>query len=108
MSSDPQVIGEVEKLKATIAELQAKVEDAKSKHKQATANVKRIEREMAELQYDKGSKVKQIKADIVKKKAEASKLEEVVDNLRNEVLTDELELGAHATLFLACSRIHCR
>ncbi|GAA5979962.1 hypothetical protein JCM10908_001481 [Rhodotorula pacifica] len=91
-SNATRVIGEVEKLKATIVELQAKVEDAKSKHKQAAADVKRIEREMAELQNDKGSKVKQIKADIVKKKAEASKLEEVVDNLRNEVLTDELEL----------------
>jgi hypothetical protein len=32
---------------------------------------------------------------MTKKKAEASKLEEVVDNLRNEVLTDELELGTH-------------
>ncbi|GAA5866699.1 hypothetical protein JCM3774_001962 [Rhodotorula dairenensis] len=91
-SNATRVIGEVEKLKATILELQAKVEDAKAKHKQAAADVKRIEREMAELQNDKGSKVKQIKADIVKKKAEASNLEEVVDNLRNEVLTDELEL----------------
>jgi structural maintenance of chromosome 2 len=87
--------------------LQAKVEDAKSKHKQATADVKRIEREMAELQNDKGSKVKQIKADIVKKKAEASKLEEVVDNLRNEVLTDELEHGTHGFFFHAYSHIYC-
>lgn len=88
-------------------ELQAKVEDAKSKHKQATADVKRIEREMAELQNDKGSKVKQIKADIVKKKAEASKLEEVVDNLRNEVLTDELELGTPGFFLHAYSHTYC-
>lgn len=53
---------------------------------------------MNELQNDKGSKVKQIKADIVKQKAAVSKLEEQVDSLRNEVLTDELELGA---LFLS-------
>lgn len=77
-----------------IAELQGKVSEAKAKHKEAIADVKRIEREMAELQNDKGSKVKQIKADIVKKKAEASKLEEAVEALRNEALTDELELGA--------------
>lgn len=85
--------------------MQAKVEDAKSKHKQAAADVKRIEREMTELQNDKGSKVKQIKADILQKKAEASKLEEVVDNLRNEVLTDELELGT--TIFVFESPMRC-
>ncbi|POY73859.1 hypothetical protein BMF94_3029 [Rhodotorula taiwanensis] len=91
-SNATRVIGEVEKLKTMIAELQGKVSEAKAKHKEAIADVKRIEREMAELQNDKGSKVKQIKADIVKKKAEASKLEEAVEALRNEALTDELEL----------------
>jgi len=55
--------------------------------------VKRIEREMTELQKDKGGKVKQIKADIVKKKAEIAKLEEVVANLRNDAMTDSIELG---------------
>jgi len=45
------------------------------------------------LQKDKGGKVKQIKADIVKKKAEIAKLEEVVANLRNDAMTDSIELG---------------
>ena len=48
---------------------------------------------MTELQKDKGGKVKQIKADIVKKKAEIAKLEEVVANLRNDAMTDSIELG---------------
>jgi len=88
------VIGEVETLKTTIAELQIKIEESKTKHGEAQADVKRIEREMNELSKDKGSKVKQIKADIVKKKAEVAKLEEQVDTLRSDVLTDELEIGA--------------
>ncbi|GJN91828.1 hypothetical protein Rhopal_004851-T1 [Rhodotorula paludigena] len=91
-SNATRVIAEVETLKTTIAELEAKVADSKAQQKEAQANVKRIEREMNELQNDKGSKVKQIKADIVKQKAAVSKLEEQVDSLRNEVLTDELEL----------------
>ncbi|TNY19274.1 hypothetical protein DMC30DRAFT_13079 [Rhodotorula diobovata] len=91
-SNATRVIGEVETLKTTIAELQVKIEESKAKHKEAQADVKRIEREMNELQKDKGSKVKQIKADIVKKKAEVAKLEEQVDALRNDVLTDELEM----------------
>jgi len=60
--------------------------------------VKRIEREMTELQKDKGGKVKQIKADIVKKKAEIAKLEEVVANLRNDAMTDSIELGKSTSL----------
>ena len=48
---------------------------------------------MTELQKDKGGKLKQIKADIVKKKAEIAKLEEVVANLRNDAMTDSIELG---------------
>ncbi|GAA5892437.1 hypothetical protein JCM6882_005616 [Rhodosporidiobolus microsporus] len=91
-SNATRVIGEVENLKTSIAELQAKVEECKTKHKDAQADAKRIEREMAELQNNKGAKVKQIKADIVKQKKDVEKLEAAVDNLRNEVLTDELEL----------------
>ncbi|GAA5853552.1 hypothetical protein JCM8547_002503 [Rhodosporidiobolus lusitaniae] len=91
-SNATRIIGEVETLKNTLAKLQAKVEESKTKHKDAQADVKRIEREMAELQNNKGAKVKQIKADVVKQKAQVEKLEAAVDNLRNEVLTDELEL----------------
>ncbi|GAA5831466.1 hypothetical protein JCM11251_004033 [Rhodosporidiobolus azoricus] len=91
-SNATRVIGEVENLKTAIAELQAKVEECKTKHKDAQSDAKRIEKEMAELQNNKGAKVKQIKADIVKQKKEVEKLEAAVDNLRNEVLTDDLEL----------------
>ena len=48
---------------------------------------------MTELQRDKGGKVKQIKADIVKKKAEVQKLEEAVAALRNDAMTESIELG---------------
>ncbi|GAA5902189.1 hypothetical protein JCM5296_006624 [Sporobolomyces johnsonii] len=91
-SNATRIIAEVEGLKKSIAELEEKGDEVKAKLKDAQAEVKRIEREMTELQKDKGGKVKQIKADITKKKAEVAKLEEAVDTLRNDVLADELEL----------------
>ncbi|GEM06543.1 structural maintenanceof chromosome 2 [Rhodotorula toruloides] len=91
-SNATRVIGEVDALRATIADLQEKIEESKAKQKDAQADVKRIEREMAELSKDKGSKVKQIKADIAKQKTQVAKLEEAVESLRSVVLSDELEL----------------
>lgn len=55
---------------------------------------------MSELQKDKGGKVKQIKADIVKKKAEVAKLEEAVAALRNDAMTDSIEVGESFFRFL--------
>lgn len=59
---------------------------------------------MSELSKDKGSKVKQIKADIAKQKTQVAKLEEAVESLRSEVLTDELELGASKYLDTLAAR----
>ncbi|GAA6059589.1 hypothetical protein JCM10212_005088 [Sporobolomyces blumeae] len=91
-SNATRVIAEVDGLKKSVAELEDKCKDLRTRVADAQGEVKRIEREMAELQKDKGGKVKQIKADIVKKKAEVAKLDEAVAALRNDAMTDELEL----------------
>ncbi|GAA5823463.1 hypothetical protein JCM5353_002156 [Sporobolomyces roseus] len=91
-SNATRIIAEVEQLKKTVSELEEKGGELRTKITDAQSEVKRIEREMTELQKDKGGKVKQIKADIVKKKSEIAKLEEVVANLRNDAMTDSIEL----------------
>ncbi|GAA5922143.1 condensin subunit SMC2 [Sporobolomyces koalae] len=91
-SNATRIIAEVDQLRQTVAELEGKGEELRTKIKDAQSEVKRIEREMTELQKDKGGKVKQIKADIVKKKAEVAKLEEAVASLRNDAMTDSIEL----------------
>lgn len=99
-----QVIAEVEQLRKTIGKLEGKGEELRAKIQDAQSEVKRIEREMTELQRDKGGKVKQIKADIVKKKAEVQKLEEAVAALRNDAMTESIELGPLYFLAVWCRR----
>lgn len=91
----PQIIAEVDQLKATMTELTATIGESKDKQKAALAEAKRIEKEMQEFKTNRGSKLDQIKADIKNKKADVAQHTSQVKTLQREVQTAELELGAH-------------
>lgn len=56
-----QIIAEVEAAKKTLLELKQVVEQAKEKQKAAQAEVKRLEKEMADFKNNKDSKLNEIK-----------------------------------------------
>lgn len=75
-----------------MTELKAVVEQAKEKQKTASADVKRLEKEMDDFKNNKDSKLKEIKADIANKKKELAKQTTQVKLRQKEVQTAELEI----------------
>ncbi|BEJ15314.1 hypothetical protein CspHIS471_0410810 [Cutaneotrichosporon sp. HIS471] len=91
-SNATKIIGEVEAARKTLAELKAVIELAKEKQKAASADIKRIEKEMDSFQNDKPTKIKELKADIANKKRELGKKTTQVKMRQKEVQTAELQI----------------
>ncbi|WWD19905.1 hypothetical protein CI109_104374 [Kwoniella shandongensis] len=91
-SNATKIIGEVEAARKTVVEFKEVVVQAKEKQKQASADCKRLEKEMADFKNNKDSKLNEIKADIANKKKELGKKTTQVKTRQKEVQTAELEL----------------
>lgn len=98
----------MEEAKKRLAELKQVIDSAKEKQKAASAEVKRLDKEMADFKNNKDSKLKEIKvssavrpigveltarqADIASKKKELGKQTLQVKTRQKEVQTAELEI----------------
>ncbi|KAK4685777.1 structural maintenance of chromosome 2, partial [Tremellales sp. Uapishka_1] len=91
-SNATKIIAEVEAAKKTLAELEEVISNAKDKQKEASADCKRLEKEMADFKSNKDSKLKEIKAEIGNKKKELGKKTLQVKTRQKEVQTAALEL----------------
>ncbi|KAK8853473.1 hypothetical protein IAR55_004180 [Kwoniella newhampshirensis] len=91
-SNATKIITEVKTAKKTVAEFKEVVNQAKEKQKQASADCKRLEKEMADFKTNKDSKLNEIKADIASKKKEIGKKTTEVKTRQKEVQTAEIEL----------------
>ncbi|EIW72205.1 nuclear condensin complex protein [Tremella mesenterica] len=90
-SNATKIIAEVEAAKKLLGELKEVISQAKEKQKEASAECKRLEREMADFKNNKDSKLNEIKADIAAKKKELGKQTTQVKSRQKEVQTAELE-----------------
>lgn len=91
-SNATKIIAEVEAARAVLTELKAVVESAKVKQKEAAAECKRLEQDMADFSNNKDSKLKEIKADIAARKKALGKKTADVKSRQKEVQTAELEV----------------
>ncbi|PWN38663.1 putative SMC2-chromosome segregation protein [Ceraceosorus guamensis] len=91
-SNATRIITEVDALKKGIAGLRQSIEAAKTKQQTASAEAKRLEKEMGEFERNKDSKLDQLKADIKKRRASVQKNGTDVKVRQSEVRTLELEL----------------
>ncbi len=103
-SNATRIIGEVEKAKASIAELKEAIEAAKQRQQDAGKEVKRLEKEMEEFDKNKDSKLDQLKAEIKRKKAEVQKRSGEIKARQGEVRTLELELEQTRAEITACEK----
>ncbi|WVQ83720.1 hypothetical protein IAT38_005864 [Cryptococcus sp. DSM 104549] len=91
-SNATKIIGEVEAARKALTELKEVINQAKEKQKAASADCKRLEKEMADFKNNKDSKLNEIKADIASKKKELGKQTTQVKLRQKAVQTAELEL----------------
>ncbi|KAG8733880.1 Structural maintenance of chromosomes protein 2 [Ceratobasidium sp. 423] len=83
---------EIEELKRTIMQLESTITGAKERKQEAEAEAAKLEKDMKEFGGNKESKLKELKADIVKKRSDMAKKTAQVKELQKEVQVAELEL----------------
>ncbi|OXG15252.1 nuclear condensin complex protein [Cryptococcus neoformans Tu401-1] len=91
-SNATKIIAEVEAARISLADLKEVVNQAKEKQKQASADCKRLEKEMADFKNNKDSKLNEIKANITSKKKELGKKTLQVKTRQKAIQTAEFEL----------------
>lgn len=91
-SNAAKILAEVEAAKAQLAELKEVIVATKQKQKQAADECKRLEKEMADFNNNKDSKLKEIKADIAKRKKQIAKESGSVKERQRAIQTAELEI----------------
>lgn len=91
-SSATRILGEVEAAKKSIVELQEGMAAAKERQKTTVAEIKRLEKEMAEFENNKDSKIEELKAKVKSMKAAVQKQSVSVKSQQGEVRTIELEI----------------
>ncbi|KAF8706721.1 Structural maintenance of chromosomes protein, partial [Rhizoctonia solani] len=83
---------EIEELKRTIMQLESTITGAKERKQEAQAEAAKLEKDMKEFGGNKESKLKELKADIVKKRSDLAKKTAHVKDLQKEVQVAQLEL----------------
>ncbi|KAG9074700.1 Structural maintenance of chromosomes protein 2, partial [Ceratobasidium sp. UAMH 11750] len=83
---------EVEELKRSITQLEATIASAKERRKEAEAEAAKLEKDMAEFGQNKESKLKELKADIVKKRSDVAKKSAKFKELQKEHQVAQMEL----------------
>jgi structural maintenance of chromosome 2 len=91
-SNATRIVSEVAAARKTIDELQAALTAALDRQKDSTAEAKRLEKEMAEFEHNKDSKIDELKARVKLLKAAVQRQSSTVKLRQNEVRTMELEL----------------
>lgn len=83
---------EVEELKRSVMQLEATIAGAKERKKEAEAEATKLEKDMKEFGQNKESKLKELKADIVKKRSDLAKKSGKFKELQKEHQVAQLEL----------------
>ncbi|KAI1342336.1 RecF/RecN/SMC N terminal domain-containing protein [Xylariaceae sp. FL0016] len=90
-NSSSSIIQEVEKMKENIAQLKGESADAKKRQAEATADVKRIEKDMADFENNKDSKLVELQASLDKLRATLAKNSGTVKTLQKELQSAQLD-----------------
>ena len=91
-NSSSSIIQEVENMKATIAELEESIKEAKSRHAEASADAKRIEKDMKDFDNNKDGKLVELQKTLDKLRANLEKNAAAVKVLQKELQNAQLDL----------------
>ncbi|PNP52046.1 hypothetical protein THARTR1_07255 [Trichoderma harzianum] len=91
-NSSSSIIQEVENMKATIAELQKSISDAKSQQAEANADIKRIDKDMKDFDNNKDAKLVELQKSLDKLRVSLEKNAAAVKTLQKELQGAQLDL----------------
>ncbi|KAJ6444517.1 nuclear condensin complex subunit Smc2 [Purpureocillium lavendulum] len=91
-NSSSSIIQEVENMKTTIAELQESISEAKKRQTEASADVKRIEKDMKDFDTNKDAKLVELQKSIDKLRAGLDKNSAAVKTLQKGLQNAQLDL----------------
>ncbi|KAL7916085.1 RecF/RecN/SMC protein [Trichoderma velutinum] len=91
-NSSSSIIQEVENMKATIAELQKSISEAKSHQAEANADIKRIEKDMKDFDNNKDAKLVELQRSLDKLRVSLEKNAAAVKTLQKELQGAQLDL----------------
>ncbi|QPG94849.1 hypothetical protein C2857_007147 [Epichloe festucae Fl1] len=91
-NSSSSIIQEVENMKNNITELQTSVTEAKSRQVEASADVKRIEKDMRDFDTNKDAKLVELQKSLDKLRASLEKSSSTVKSLQKELQNAQLDL----------------
>jgi structural maintenance of chromosome 2 len=90
-NSSSSIIQEVQNMKETIAQLRESVLEAKKRQAEATADVKRIEKDMKDFDNNKDAKLVELQASVDKLRASLEKMQASNKALQKELQTAQLD-----------------
>ncbi|KAG8880639.1 Structural maintenance of chromosomes protein 2 [Tulasnella sp. 331] len=91
-SNAAKIGAEVETLRKSITELKQTIQNAKARQKDASAECRKLEKDMNDFKDNKDSKLKELKATIAKQKSDLSKNSAAFKQQQKEQQTGQLEL----------------
>lgn len=90
-NSSSSIIQEVENMKETITQLKSDIQEAKKRHAEATADVKRIEKDMKDFDNNKDGKLVELQTSLDKLRASLEKRRASVKDLQKELQNAQLD-----------------
>ncbi|KAF2455065.1 condensin subunit [Lineolata rhizophorae] len=90
-NSSTTIIQAVEEMKANIAQLKQSISDAKARHDEASKDIKRVERDMADFAINKDRKLAELQSSVDKLKKALSKTSAAIKPLQQEMRDAMLE-----------------
>lgn len=90
-NSSSSIIQEVENMKETITQLKSDIQEAKKRHAEATADVKRIEKDMKDFDSNKDGKLVELQTSLDKLRASLEKRRASVKDLQKELQNAQLD-----------------
>ncbi|KAM0465510.1 hypothetical protein ACHAPV_001562 [Trichoderma viride] len=91
-NSSSSIIQEIENWKATIAELQESISDARTRQAEASADIKRIEKDMKDFDNNKDGKLVELQKSLDKLRGSLDKNSAAVKTLQKELQGAQLDL----------------
>lgn len=90
-NSSSSIIQEVENMKETITQLRSGIQEAKKRHAEATADVKRIEKDMKDFDNNKDGKLVELQTSLDKLRVSLEKRKASVKDLQKELQNSQLD-----------------
>lgn len=90
-NSSSSIIQEVERMRETITQLKSDIQEAKKRHAEAAADVKRIEKDMRDFDNNKDGKLVELQSSLDKLRATLEKRRASVKDLQKELQNAQLD-----------------